>query len=116
MGERIYHKVERKTGIRMMKDDKIRVLVVAPETAPEERHIENDLHSMQAIVGGYIETVFVEQDICAIINDEGMLLDLPLNHRKNGWLIHGTFVLAQFSGSDLTSLTDEQIEYYSDLL
>ncbi len=99
-----------------MNDEKIRVLVVAPGSVAEEKYIQNDLHSMQAIVGGHIETVFVEQNVCAIVNDEGMLLDLSLNHRKNGWLIHGTFILARFSGADLASLTDEQIEYYKSVL
>ena len=99
-----------------MNDEKIRVLVVAPGSVAEEKYIQNDLHSMQAIVGGHIETVFVEQNVCAIVNDEGMFLDLPLNHRRNGWLIYGTFILAQFSGSDLISLTDEQIECYKSLL
>ena len=113
---RMSYEVGEQKGGGIMNDEKIRVLVVIPGMKPEERYIPNDLQCMHTIVGGYIETVFVEQDICAVGNDEGMFLDLPLNHRRNGWLIYGTFILAQFSGSDLISLTDEQIECYKSLL
>ena len=37
--------------------EKIRVLVIEPGKNPEEREIDNDLKTMQELVGGYIEPV-----------------------------------------------------------
>lgn len=37
------------------------------------------LKKMQEFVGGYIELVYLNNGMCLIINEEGLLLDLPQN-------------------------------------
>ena len=79
-----------------MNDEKIRVLVVIPGMKPEERYIPNDLQCMHTIVGGYIETVSVEQDICAVVNDEGMFgsaIESSQEWMANLWNIYSGSVL-----------------------
>lgn len=45
------------------------------------QEIDNDLHVMQEIVGGYIEPVRLwETDLIVICNEEGLLKGLPFNH------------------------------------
>ena len=37
------------------------------------------LKKMQEFVGGYIELIYLNNGMCLIINEEGLLLDLPQN-------------------------------------
>lgn len=43
------------------------------------KEIECSLESMQSIVGGYIERLRITQDIDMWLNEEGILMKLPLN-------------------------------------
>ena len=98
----------------------MRVLVVEPEQRPEEKEIDDSLNSMQGIVGGLIQPIYLENSVVLVCNDEGKLLDLPANRGlrdKNGQLcdiVCGTFFLCS-SPADcdhFTSLTPEQIQQY----
>lgn len=40
---------------------------------------ENDLKSLQRLVGGYIETVTLATDACVICNEEGRIMGMPRN-------------------------------------
>lgn len=40
---------------------------------------ENDLKSLQRLVGGYIETVTLATDACIICNEEGRIMGMPRN-------------------------------------
>ena len=56
----------------------MKVLVIQPEKAPEEREISGSLESMQAVVGGLIQAVYpFEEPVALICNEEGKLLGLP---------------------------------------
>ena len=50
----------------------MKILVIEPEKAPYEKEIGDDIHDMQAIVGGCIEPIYFEpkQDalVCATMN------------------------------------------------
>ena len=90
----------------------IKILVVEPSKKPlEVRVIKNELHELQAIVGGYIEVVMLE-DVALVCNEEGKLLNLKPNIRIGNDIICGTFFLCGVDGEDFASLTDEQIEKY----
>ena len=54
------------------------ILYKRPGKAPEIREIENDLKPMQELVGGYIETVRLD-DILIVCNEEGKLQGLAPN-------------------------------------
>lgn len=56
----------------------ISVLLVEPNQYPRMIEIEDDLQSMQQIVGGYIEYLSLD-DVALICNEEGKINGLPLN-------------------------------------
>ena len=100
----------------------MQILVVEPERRPEVREIDGSLKSMQEVVGGLIQTVYLFDDpaVVLVCNDEGKLMNLPANRGlrdENGQIydiIAGTFFLcgAPADGDSLTSLSSEQIKRY----
>lgn len=90
--------------------------------APFVKHISGSLNSMQKIVGGTIQAIypFENPEIALICNDDGKLINLPLNcalYDKDGKLfdiVAGTFFLcrAPADSENFESLTDEQIKTY----
>ena len=76
---------------------------------------------MQRLVGGYIQAVYPFDDPVALIcNEEGKLLGLPMNRTLRDErgvpydIVCGTFFLAGIAEDDFASLTDRQIEKYTD--
>lgn len=95
--------------------DKIKVIVVEPDKHPEVKDISNDLKTMQSIVDGHIEEVFLDDDTVLICNEEGKLMDLKANRSVGNDIIAGTFFIAGDDGGDeLVSLNEEQIKEYTD--
>lgn len=98
----------------------MKVLVIEPMKTPYIKHIIGSLKSMQKIVGGTIQAIypFDDPEIALICNDDGKLMNLPLNralYDKNGKLfdiIAGTFFLcsAPADSENFESLTDEQLK------
>lgn len=58
---------------------KIRAIRVAPNTAPTIVEIEDTLESLQAEVGGWIEALGLGNRIDAMVNEEGLIKNLPFN-------------------------------------
>ena len=106
-------------------EDKIRVLVIEPGKNPEEREIPNTLKALQKIVGGYIETVALHRSvkdgelerIDIVCNEEGKLLGLPKNRiiKRLNDIICGTFLIVATGEEDFISLTDEQVETWTEV-
>ena len=94
----------------------IDVLIVEPHKLPYKKSINNDYKSMQKIVGGLIETVPLLEDnsVILICNEEGKILNLPLNRKIGYDIIAGTFIIADddYDNGEFISLTDEQMEKY----
>ena len=99
----------------------MQVVIVEPEKKPVVQNIDGALASMQQIVGGNIQAVYpFEEPVALICNDEGMLLNLPLNRalRDSSGAIYdivaGTFFLcaAPANSDRFESLTDEQAQAY----
>lgn len=100
----------------------MKVLVIKPMEEPFVKHISGSLNSMQKIVGGTIQAIypFENLEIALICNDDGKLINLPLNRAlddKDGILfdiVAGTFFLcrAPADSENFESLTDEQIKTY----
>lgn len=57
----------------------MRVLVVEPEHRPEVRKIDDSLTAMQEIVGGLIQSVYLDGSVALVCHDEGKLMNLPAN-------------------------------------
>ena len=99
----------------------MQVVVVEPKKKPVVQDIGSDLESMQRIVGGFIQAIYpFEEPVALICNEEGKLLNLPLNRalrddEGNVYdIISGTFfVCAAPPDSDhFAGLTDQQVKTY----
>lgn len=90
----------------------MRAVIVEPDKAPYERDIEDTLEQLQEIVDGMIETTYDRLLPGAVIvcNEEGKLLDLPMNRCIGSDIIFGTFFVVGEDGEDFCSLTDEQVK------
>jgi hypothetical protein len=105
-----------------MKEHHIKALKVTPLERPEICYLENNLESLQkaASIGaeyvGLIEIIDLDERACIVCNEEGKLINLMPNRRLGDDIICGVFyVTGQNDEGDLASLTDEQIEYYSEV-
>ena len=99
----------------------MRVIVVEPRKKPMVQDIDAGLESMQKIVSGSIEAVYpFDQPVALICNEEGKLLNLPLNRalRDDAGevydIISGTFLLcaAPPDSNNFAGLTDQQVKTY----
>jgi hypothetical protein len=91
----------------------MRVLIVEPQKEPYEKVIENDLESMQKVVGGMIEGIYLEADVVLVDNEEGKLIPLEGNRRVGRDIIAGTFFICGCNDEgEFVSLTDEQASKY----
>lgn len=90
---------------------KIKIVVCEPGKSPEICEINDDLESMQNIVGGYIECIALKNNIDVWVNEEGLLMDLPFNRTVNRKPLVGTIFAASHNKSgDTTSLSAQQIK------
>ena len=100
----------------------MRIIIVEGGKRPYEAELEHDLESMRRRVGGDIEAVYEPggRDAALICNDEGKLLNLPLNRALRDEegeiydIIAGTFFVCGTppDSESFTSLTDEQVDYW----
>ncbi len=86
----------------------MRIVVKKAGQMTEVREVENDLRVFQEIVGGYIETVSVMDNILCVCNEEGKLLGLPMNIFLKGDMIVGDVFFCAFDGEDFVSLEEHQ--------
>ena len=95
-------------------DNLMRVVYVEPNRPAYEAEIRNSLEAEQKAVGGYIETVYNDDDTIIICNEEGKLQGLQGNrHLDNGTsIIAGSFFIVGDGGEDFRSLTNEETEKY----
>lgn len=104
-------------------DQPIQVLIVKPYFRPYGATICPKLHSMQDIVGGYIQVVhdgLLKDDAVIVCNEEGKLVGLPANRAlrdsrsKVQDVICGTFMVVGTAGEDFKSLTPRQFADWKD--
>ena len=94
-----------------MKENKILAVIKKPGEAPYVDHIENELHTLQELVGGYIETVTIATDLILICNEEGRLLNLPFNFDCCGMGLYGTVLAVSYKGDELASLKASNVPF-----
>ena len=82
----------------------MKVLIVEQGKKPYVKDIENNLESMQKIVGGYIETIypFDDENVVLVCNEEGKMNGLPLNRA-----IYGENSLREVSYQELKTIFRE---------
>ena len=101
---------------------KITVIAVKPGKKPIVKEIESTLKSLQNEVRGYIQVVYPWPDQVGLVCDEeakikGEQLNRALRD-ENGRIydiVAGTFLIVGLGDEDFCSLTDEQIEKFSEM-
>jgi hypothetical protein len=103
-----------------MKADTIKGIVCFPGEKPQIKILNNTLQSLQEFVGGYIDVIApFDDDALIVCNEEGKILDLPLNRilcTSQGSIIDllvGPIFICGKKNSDFCSLTPAQLEKYS---
>ena len=100
----------------------MKILVIRPDENPKVEEIDGTLESMQAIVGGYIQSFYPwRDDIAVICNEEGKLLNMPLNRfiiDEDGQIVDfvaGNFFLcyAPPEAENFQSLPENLIQKYT---
>ena len=97
------------------------VLMVEPGKAPYETQIGDDLQSMQALVGGYIQAVYpFEQPVALVCRESGKLDGLTLNRALRDAdgdvydIVAGKFFIVGLGQSDFTDLPHELAEQFAE--
>ena len=98
-------------GIYMQNE--IKVVMVEPHKNPTVTTIKTKLENLQKAVGGLIEFINIEDNVCILCNEEGKLIGLEGNRTLGDDILVGTFYICGSNNEgELTSLTDSQIEKY----
>lgn len=97
---------------------RIHVLIKNPGINAREFDIENDLKTLQHIVGGYIETTNIGDTIVMITNEEGKLRGLEKNFEIYGGAdyVAGPAIFAGVKGDDFASLDEFTIKMIDERL
>ncbi len=104
------------------KPETIRVLLTEPGQIARAVEIGTSLEELQAAVGGTIEAYYpFEEEVCIVCNDEGKFNGMSPcravydeDHELID-VIFGPFFICSCRGEDFGSLTEEQIERYTEL-
>lgn len=96
----------------------MKIVVKKPKEKGSIIEGENKLETFQNIVGGYIETYPLVNDILIVLNEEGILQGLEhnmiirpyMNEYKDTALIVGTVAFVSEDNGDFKELNEEQIK------
>lgn len=102
-----------------MKENQIMVVIKEPgKAAYVDPLFDNTLEAFQNAVGGYIEVVSVGRGMNGVLicNEEGKLLDLPLNVSLGWDDLVGTVIAVGVRGEEFASLKAAEIPCFMNLL
>ena len=95
--------------------NQIRVLFVQPHEKPFVAEIPDTLKAKQNAVGGLIEFVYNTDETALVCDEEAKLKNKEGNrYLDGGGIIAGNFLVVGLGEEDCRSLTDEEIQKYSD--
>lgn len=95
------------------------VMIIEQNKEPYTERIWNDLETLRKRIGNNnIEVVEYDKETLLIYDAEALSNNLPINRYLDGLAIRGTFIIAGNNQKELdfTSLTEEQIEEYTEIL
>ena len=105
-----------------MKERYIKVLKVEPKSAPVVHTLKNELTALQDAVSigaddrGLIEVIDLNDTVCVLCNEESKMIGLEPNRRFVDDILCGVFyVVGQNRRREFVSLSEEQIEQYSQI-
>lgn len=86
----------------MMKQEGKRIwaVVCEPGARPRLESVANTLEGFQALVGGYIETLHLAEDLVAVMDEEGLLKNKP----KGVYGLYGTTVFVSVKGDEFADI------------
>ena len=96
----------------MTKEKEVKILYINDEGDCYERTVTNDLKTLQDLVGGYIEVVYIDDLIC-IVNEEWRFLDFEpvfaFEVMPDHWdVIPGKSFFIGDAGEEFRSLSEEE--------
>ena len=84
--------------------NKIRAIIKKLNEAAFMTVIDNKLETLQKIVGGYIETLTIADDLVIVCNEEGRLKNLPKNCNVCGVDFVGPIIFLGVSGDEFSNV------------
>ena len=96
----------------------MKVLVIEPHKKPYEKDVDHTLESLQGIVGGLIEPIYLD-DVAIIVNVEGKVNGMSFNralrdeNRRTVDLMFGTFFICGLGEENFTDIPEQAIPKYS---
>lgn len=92
---------------------KIDVVHCVVGETPKRVTVDDNLPSLQALVGGYIEMVRMRHGLVAVCNEEGILMELPMGFAIMSTAglqpIRGNLFVCRINGSKFSSISDGDI-------
>lgn len=82
--------------------DVIKIYIKRPDVAIEAIEVPNTLEALQELVGGYIEVVHLFPNIVVIVNEEGVLRNLPFNMYLAGHWLRGPVLFVGVKNEEFT--------------
>lgn len=89
---------------------KIKIVMVPVDRAPYVTNVSDTLENLQKLVGGYIKTVRFCTDLLLIVNEEGVIRDLPVNetlHKAFGHPFRGDAFFVSCAGEEFVGIKDD---------
>lgn len=87
----------------------MRILMKEPGKGIHCMVIPNELPMLQELVGGYIETYTIAEDVAIVCNEEGKLRGLPYNCTICGENFVGNILFVGVDGDDFTDIPESLI-------
>ena len=97
-------------------DNLMRVVYVEPGKPAYQAEIGKTLEAEQKAVGGLIEAIYYDDNICLIANEESKLIGMSGNRRIGDGtsIIAGPFFVCGIDGENFRSLSEEEVVKYMD--
>lgn len=93
-----------------MRENCIKAIYGAPGKTPIFIEVENTLEALQQAVGGYIESVTVEDNVCILCDEEGRLKGLQPTMVYKGIDFVGPVLFVGTKGEEFCSIPDDYVE------
>lgn len=100
-------------------EEKLKCLYVETKKIPKEIEIDDDIETLQSLVKGYIECVYLpkDEDVILVCNDSGKINNMELNRDIGYDIIAGPFLIVgnDKENGEFKSLTDDQLLKYKNI-
>jgi hypothetical protein len=92
--------------------ERIRVIRKLPGDSAKLVEIANTLSSLQAQVGGYVESVMMSPNFAILCNEDGRLMGMEPNCRLFGIDFAGPILIVGIDGEDFDDVSNKTISLF----